>query len=135
MFNEQYLETYCIFGKFYYTYIMMAEGEKCAVSVANQTYECLTPAGFCFSPEYLDTAAKRLVSYGLRGVLYFEDNDTAGRKKSHMVANACWRNGLQCTVINPTFFSTVYAAFDGFDIADCPYTVEDLVLMWVENNG
>lgn len=116
-------------------YIMMAEGEKCAVSVTNQTYECLTPAGFCFTPEYLDNAAKRLVSYGLRGVLYFEDNDAAGRKKSHMVANACWRNGLQCTVINPTFFSMDYATIDGFDIADCPYTVEDLVLMWVEHNG
>ena len=116
-------------------YIMMAEGEKCAVSVTNQAYECLTPAGFCFTPEYLDNAAKRLVSYGLKGVLYFEDNDTAGKKKAHMVSNACWRNGLECTVINPSFFSTVYAAIDGFDIADCPYTVEDLVLMWVEHNG
>lgn len=142
LFNEQYLTTYSLtlernIPKNYLqgSYIMMAEGEKCAVSVTNETYECLTPAGFCFSPEYLDNAAKRLVTYGLKGVLYFEDNDTAGRKKSYMVSNACWRNGLECTVINPSFFSMDYAAVDGFDIADCPYTVEDLVLMWVEHNG
>lgn len=142
LFNEQHLTTYSIalennVPKSYLQskYIMIAEGEKCAVSVSNQTYECLTPAGFCFTPEYLDNAAKRFLTYGLRGVLYFEDNDTAGKKKAHMVANSCWRNGLQCTVINPTFFSMDYATIDGFDIADCPYTVEDLVLMWVEHNG
>lgn len=117
------------------SYIMMAEGEKCAVSVANQTYECLTPAGFCFSPEYLDLAIKRLVTYGLRGVLYFEDNDTAGKKKAHMVANACWRNGLQCTVINPSFLRSGAVADDGFDIADNKYELQDLVTMWVGQNG
>ena len=116
-------------------YIMMAEGEKCAVSVANQTYECLTPAGFCFSPEYLDLAIKRLLSYGLKGVLYFEDNDTAGKKKAHMVANACWRNGLQCTVINPSFLRSGAVADDGFDIADSKYELQDLVTMWVGQNG
>lgn len=116
-------------------YIMMAEGEKCAVSVANQTYECLTPVTFCFTPEYLDDAAKRLLSYGLRGVLYFEDNDTAGRKKSHMVANACWRNGLQCTVINPSFLRSGALPDDGFDIADCPFEIQDLVYLWIEHNG
>ena len=118
-------------------YIMMAEGEKCAVSVANQSYECLTPAGFCFTPEYLDNAIKRLVSYGLRGVLYFEDNDTAGRKKSHIVANACWRNGLACTVINPSFLRSGASpvAEDGFDIADSQYELQDLVVMWIGQNG
>lgn len=138
LFNEQYLinfmpevEPSVVEGK----YIMMAEGEKCAVSVANQTYECLTPAGFCFTPEYMDTAAKRLLLYGIRGVLYFEDNDTAGRKKSHLVANACWRNGLQCTVINPSFLRSGASADDGFDIADSNYELEDLVYMWVEHNG
>ncbi len=140
LFNEQYLFDYSISlerntpkkylqGK----YIMMGEGEKCAVSVANQTYECLTPAGFCFTPEYLDNAAKRLVSYGLQGVLYFEDNDVAGRKKSHMVANACWRNGLECTVVNPAFH--INNAPDGFDIADCSFEIQDLVYLWMDYRG
>ena len=138
LFNEQYLlnfipeiEPLITEGR----YIMMAEGEKCAVSVANQTYECLTPAGFCFTPEYLDNAAKRLVSYGLRGVLYFEDNDTAGKKKAHLVSNACWRNNLQCTVINPSFLRSGAVAHDGFDIADSEYELQDLATMWVANNG
>ncbi len=115
------------------SYIMMGEGEKCAVSVTNQTYECLTPAGFCFTPEYLDNAAKRLVSYGLQGVLYFEDNDVAGRKKSHMVSNACWRNNLQCTVVNPAFH--INNAPDGFDIADCSFEIQDLVYLWMDYRG
>jgi putative DNA primase/helicase len=136
LFNEQYLlnfmpeiEPSITEGK----YIMMAEGEKCAVSVANQTYECLTPAGFCFTPEYLDNAVKRLVYYGLRGVLYFEDNDSAGHKKAHMVSNACWRNGLECTVINPAFW--LPDASTGYDIADCDFEIQDLVYLWVEHNG
>lgn len=116
-------------------YIMLAEGEKCAVSVANQTYECLTPAGFCFTPEYLDLAIKRLLSYGLKGVLYFEDNDTAGRKKAHMVSNACWRNGLQCTVINPSFLRSDTTPDDGFDIADCSFEIQDLVYLWTDYRG
>jgi hypothetical protein len=114
---------------------MMAEGEKCAVSVANEGYECLTPAGFCFTPEYLDLAIKRLLSYGLRGVLYFEDNDIAGRKKAHMVSNACWRNGLECTVINPSFLRSDAVADDGFDIADCQYEIQDLVYLWMDYCG
>lgn len=135
LFNEDYLINFIpeieliADGK----YIIMAEGEKCAVSVTQQSYECLTPAGFCFTPEYLDNAVKRLLLYGLRGVLYFEDNDTAGRKKAHMVANACWRNGLQCTVINPAFW--LPGAPDGFDIADNEYEINDLVTSWVGQNG
>ena len=142
LFNEQHLTTYSItlerdIPKNYLqgSYIMMAEGEKCAVSVANETYECLTPAGFCFSPEYLDNAVKRLVSYGLRGVLYFEDNDLAGKKKAHMVANACWRNGLQCTVINPSFLRSDATHDDGFDIADCSFEIQDLVYLWTDYRG
>lgn len=142
LFNEQHLFTYNeeISGELPKAdlegnHIMMAEGEKCCVAVTNQTYECLTPAGFCFTPEYLDNAAKRLLTYGLRGVLYFEDNDTAGRKKSHMVANACWRNGLECTVINPSFLRSGASPDDGFDIADCEYEIQDLVIMWVGQNG
>jgi putative DNA primase/helicase len=132
MFNEENLCRHFVFRKYYdKPYIMMAEGEKCAVSVANQTYECLTPAGFCFSPEYLDNAAKRLVTYGLKGVLYFEDNDTAGKKKAHMVSNACWRNNLQCTVINPSFLRSGGSLDDGFDIADSGFEIQVLVYMWV----
>lgn len=140
LFNEQHLTTYNLEIHVNSTksdidssYIMMAEGEKCAVSITQGGYECLTPAGFCFTPEYLDNAVKRLVSYGLQGVLYFEDNDTAGRKKSHMIANACWRNGLQCTVINPSFLRSDTVPDDGFDIADSEYELQDLVTMWVEH--
>ena len=131
LFNEQYLQEYCIFNKYDNQYIIMAEGEKCAASVTQQGYECLTPAGFCFTPEYLDNAVKRLQLYGLKGVLYFEDNDTAGRKKSHVVSNACWRNSLTCTVINPSFLRSGAVDDDGFDIADNRYELEDLVTMWI----
>lgn len=138
MFNEQHILNFMPEVEPSITenkYIMMAEGEKCAVSVANQTYECLTPATFCFTPEYMDTAAKKLLLYGIKGVLYFEDNDAAGRKKSHLVSNACWRNGLQCTVINPSFLRSGASADDGFDIADSRYELQDLVYLWVEHNG
>ena len=135
MFNEYNLSTNQKVLRPNDKYIIIAEGEKCAVSVANEGYECLTPAGFCFTPEYLDSAAKRLVLYGLRGVLYFEDNDTTGRKKAHLVSNACWRNRLQCTVINPSFLRSDAVADDGFDIADSEYELQDLVTMWVGQNG
>lgn len=116
-------------------YLCAAEGEKCAVSVTQQRYECLTPAGFCFSPEYLDDAVKRLASYGIRGMLYLADNDVAGERKAHMFSNACWRNGLTCTVINPSFLRSDAVDNDGFDIADSKYELEDLVTMWVDHNG
>ena len=138
LFNEQYLinfipeiEPSITQGK----YIIMAEGEKCSVVVTNQTYECLTPVGFCWTPEYLDEAMQRLVLYGLRGVLYLEDNDTAGRKKSHMLCNAAWRNGLQCTAINPSFLRSDATTEDGFDIADSDFELQDLVYLWMDYRG
>ena len=133
LFNEQWLQDYTIFGKYVNTYLCVTEGEKCAVSVTQQRYECLTPAGFCFSPEYIDDAIKRLASYGIRGMLYFADNDVAGERKAHMFSNACWRSGIHCTVINPAF--CVPDASNGYDIDDCPFEIEDIVLMWLENNA
>jgi len=116
-------------------YICMAEGEKCAVAVTQDVdgYECLTPAGFCWTDAFMTASMCRLHVREVRGVLYFQDHDKPGDKKAYTVSNAAWRSGLECTVISPAFAQP--DAPEGYDIADCKYEVQDLVEMWVQNDG
>ena len=137
LFNEDFLfeypvetntETYRedVKGK----YICMAEGEPCAVYVTQDSYECLTPAGFCWTPEFLDNSARRLKEAGIKGCLYFADNDSVGEKKAKLVANAFWRNSLECSVINPAF--CISDAPSGYDIKDSNFEIQDIVNMWIQ---
>lgn len=80
-------------------FIVLVEGEKCAVEMVKHGILAVTPAPFAWSEERLEKHFKKLY-YHIEGILCIPDNDEIGLKKAIRVQNAAWRCGLPCRILN-----------------------------------
>lgn len=109
IYKEEYLQPY----------IFMVEGEKCADWMHKHNYAAITVASSYNNEHGFELLADELISRGVKGVLYLQDNDEAGLTKSNLCSAALWSRQIECNVVNlAEFFSDNNQPVDGFDVAD-----------------
>lgn len=103
LFNQRYLKTFST--------VLMAEGEKCADVVSRHTgLLCLSPPGFGWTIDFLSNA---LLNPHISAILFFPDQDEAGRQKTQLLIDAA--NSVEKGVL---IFCFPKEMNEGEDIAD-----------------
>ncbi|MBE9213759.1 hypothetical protein IQ247_13975 [Plectonema cf. radiosum LEGE 06105] len=83
-------------------WVLGAEGEKDTDnSRSDLKLVTFTFQGASWGEDSLSTAANRFKNAGIAGIIYFPDNDDAGRKKAEKLAYACAKAKLPFIAINP----------------------------------
>lgn len=98
--------------------MVFAEGEKTATMGQKLGVATVTFPTFAFSEHYLAKYAKELRGKGLTDVLYLEDNDEAGKKKSGLVSKYFWKYDIATKVVNLVDLFTDCVDRRGFDLYD-----------------
>lgn len=80
-------------------FVILVEGEKCAVELVKQGLLAVTPAPFAWSEERLQKHFDSIF-YDVAGILCIPDNDEIGLKKAIRVQSAAWRVGLPCRILH-----------------------------------
>ena len=111
-------------GKF----ILACEGEKDADTLRGCGYAAITPQGGCWGPEDLQNTLQRAQRAGVEGIVYFADNDKAGRKKANTVSAAAAATGLPCVEMHTsTYWKEAPEKADITDFVKAGGNIEDAI--------
>lgn len=82
-------------------FLLMAEGEKTAVSLCSLGFLCTTPPAFGFNQDWLTNTFLRIANKtSAKGFVYFVDNDEPGFKKGKLVQESAWSVGYPCKLLS-----------------------------------
>lgn len=82
-------------------WVLGVEGEGCVEGARQTGLVSFTWQGGSWSLEIIKESLSEAKSAGIAGIVYFPDNDEAGRKKAEKVLEAANSIGLHCIILNP----------------------------------
>ncbi|WP_052056026.1 phage/plasmid primase, P4 family [Myxosarcina sp. GI1] len=82
-------------------WVLAVEGEKCVEVARERAIATITWQGSNWNHSAIASTIKALKKSGAEGLVYFPDNDEAGRKKASLVESAAIKVDFPCLVLNP----------------------------------
>lgn len=82
-------------------WVLAVEGEKCVEVARERAIATITWQGSNWNKNAIASTIKALKKAGAEGLVYFPDNDEAGRKKASLVESAAIKANFPCLVLNP----------------------------------
>ncbi|WP_052055874.1 phage/plasmid primase, P4 family [Myxosarcina sp. GI1] len=82
-------------------WVLAVEGEQCVEAARAKAIATITWQGSNWNKNAIASTIKALKKAGAEGLVYFPDNDEAGRKKASLVESAAVEADFPCLVLSP----------------------------------